>query len=317
MDGSAALLPSEITESLNHTAVARLSAVASHRKRFLRAKGSWTTQLSEHTSAWMAATCTARCRQQFSALSRRTVPTSGVRAAAAAAAAAPRRGVSQLAGLTSQQRPAMAAPPASHRSAHLVGAQTETLSAELEFDHDKTTVLFKVPDSPGALNDVLTLFGTHSFDMTHIHSTMSKDDVDAFEFEIDFKGDELDKSVSNFLDVLRDQTEDLRVLGKKQVPWFPRHISDFDHFTQKTLDAEEDLESDHPGFNDPAYRQRRADICATAMRYKAGTGRVPNPIETVSAHAIRRSQPKNMSELRLLSTGHLRRGRGRGVGLGL
>ena len=91
-------------------------------------------------------------------------------------------------------------------------------------------------DSPGALNDVLTLFGAHSFDMTHIHSSMSKDDVgeytfphffsqascyfplfpphvsscfpsflshsshfsraEAFEFEIDFKGDELDPSVS-------------------------------------------------------------------------------------------------------------------------
>ena len=144
-------------------------------------------------------------------------------------------------------------------------AQHHTPDKELEFDQDKTTVLFRVLDEPGALNEVLTMFGQHGFDMTHIQSRLSKDDVDAYEFEIDFKGDEMDPHVSKFLDVLREQTEELRVLGKKQVPWFPRHISDFDHFTQKTLDAEEDLESDHPGFNDPAYRQRRAEICKAAM----------------------------------------------------
>lgn len=158
---------------------------------------------------------------------------------------------------------------------------SDTLSKELEFEQDKTTVLFRVLDEPGALNEVLTMFGQHGFDMTHIQSRLSKDDVDAYEFEIDFKGDEMDPEVSKFLDVMRESTEELRVLGKKQVPWFPRHISDFDHFTQKTLDAAEDLESDHPGFNDPAYRQRRADICTAAMAYKAGTGRVPNPIERV------------------------------------
>ena len=68
------------------------------------------------------------------------------------------------------------------------------------------------------------------------------------------------------------------------MPWFPRHISDFDHFTQKTLDADEELEADHPGFNDAAYRQRRQDICTAAMAYKAGTGRVPRPIEPVQYH---------------------------------
>ena len=33
------------------------------------------------------------------------------------------------------------------------------------------------------------------------------------------------------------------------VPWFPRHISDIDNFSTKTLDAGAELESDHPGFN--------------------------------------------------------------------
>lgn len=90
----------------------------------------------------MAGAATGAARGMLAFVARRTasMTTSGV----AAAAAAPRRSVSQLAGLTSQ-RPAFAAPAgaSTRRNAHLVGAQTETLSAELEFDHDKTTVLFK------------------------------------------------------------------------------------------------------------------------------------------------------------------------------
>jgi hypothetical protein len=153
---------------------------------------------------------------------------------------------------------------------------------ELEFSHDKTTVLFGVRDKPGALSEALNLFGEHDMDMTHISSRPSKQDMQGFEFEIDFKGDEFDPAVSAFLSSLRERTRHLRVLGKRQVPWFPRHISDFDHFTQKTLDAGEDLESDHPGFNDDEYRARRQAITEQAKAYKAGTGRVPNPISPVS-----------------------------------
>ena len=106
-------------------------------------------------------------------------------------------------------------------------------SAEVEFEHNKTTVLFGVKDKPGALGDALNLFGEFGVDMTYISSKPSQMDMEGFEFEIDFKGDEFDPQVSKFIDALRNKTRHLRVLGKRQVPWFPRHISDFDHFTQK------------------------------------------------------------------------------------
>ena len=156
-----------------------------------------------------------------------------------------------------------------------------TTATELEFEHDKTTVLFGVKNRPGALSEALNLFSKHDMDMTHIVSRPSKTDNEGFEFEIDFKGDEFDDSVTSFLGVLRDKTRHLRVLGRRQVPWFPRHISDFDHFTQKTLDAGDDLESDHPGFNDAAYRDRRSAITEMAKSYKAGMGKIPNPIPPV------------------------------------
>ena len=47
------------------------------------------------------------------------------------------------------------------------------------------------------------------------------------------------------------------------------------------MDAGSDLESDHPGFNDDEYRERRRAITEAALAYKAGASRVPNPIPLV------------------------------------
>ena len=60
------------------------------------------------------------------------------------------------------------------------------------------------------------------------------------------------------------------VLDQKEVPWFPRHITDLDMIANRTLDAGSDLESDHPGFNDPVYRARRQELASIAQHYKIG-----------------------------------------------
>ncbi len=63
----------------------------------------------------------------------------------------------------------------------------------------------------------------------------------------------------------------LSVIPNKVVPWFPRKIGDLDSFSQKTLDAGTDLESDHPGFQDAEYRQRRLNIVNSASSYREGS----------------------------------------------
>ena len=55
-----------------------------------------------------------------------------------------------------------------------------------------------------------------------------------------------------------------------QVQWFPRHISELDLIANRTLDAGIDLQSDHPGFNDAGYRERRAALAQQALRYRMG-----------------------------------------------
>ena len=52
------------------------------------------------------------------------------------------------------------------------------------------------------------------------------------------------------------------------MPWFPRKLSDLDEFAEKVLSYGEELDSDHPGFTDPAYRARRQEITNIAKTYK-------------------------------------------------
>ena len=59
-------------------------------------------------------------------------------------------------------------------------------------------------------------------------------------------------------------------MNPKQVHWFPRHISELDLIANRTLDAGIDLQSDHPGFNDVEYRNRRALLAQQAMQYRMG-----------------------------------------------
>jgi phenylalanine-4-hydroxylase len=51
------------------------------------------------------------------------------------------------------------------------------------------------------------------------------------------------------------------------VQWFPRHISELDLIANRTLDAGVDLESDHPGFNDLKYRERRGHLATLAQNH--------------------------------------------------
>lgn len=74
--------------------------------------------------------------------------------------------------------------------------------------------------------------------------------------------------LNQLIDTLKEQYSKVQLIGSTEVPWFPRRPSDIDHFSQQTLDAGADLESDHPGFNDPEYRKRRAMIVEMAKIFK-------------------------------------------------
>lgn len=54
------------------------------------------------------------------------------------------------------------------------------------------------------------------------------------------------------------------------VPWFPRRIRELDRFANQILSYGAELNSDHPGFTDPVYRERRKYFADIAINYKFG-----------------------------------------------
>lgn len=78
-------------------------------------------------------------------------------------------------------------------------------------------------------------------------------------------GQREDENVNKLLDALKPLTNKILILDDKQVRWFPRHINELDLIANRTLDAGVDLESDHPGFKDEAYRARRGKLAKMAQ----------------------------------------------------
>jgi len=139
-----------------------------------------------------------------------------------------------------------------------------------------TSILFSINDKVGGLEEYLGIVRRHNVNMTRIESRPSKNTKFDYEFFLDFEthaGNE--GEVDKMLQEIRDTGVEVRKLSGEsssvsEVPWFPRKISDLDHFANKVMEMGEELEADHPGFTDEAYRQRRKDIVKIASEYKHG-----------------------------------------------
>ena len=128
-----------------------------------------------------------------------------------------------------------------------------------------TSLMFTTQDGPGSLADVLALFAAQRVNLTRIESRPSRR-ATSFEFVVDFEG----APSFALLDALRRVTATHSFRAAEAVPWFPTTIRDIDAFGTATLDAGADLEADHPGFSDAAYRARRFDIVRAARAYRHG-----------------------------------------------
>ena len=152
-----------------------------------------------------------------------------------------------------------------------LGSRQQERALERSFvDHylgegGRTSLMFTTRDGIGSLSKVLGLFEAHNVNLTRIESKPSKRGS-AFDFVVDTST----SPPAALLESLAAATSSHTLLAPRRVPWFPTSIRDIDLFSAKTLDAGADLEADHPGFSDAAYRQRRHDIVAAAAAYRHG-----------------------------------------------
>ena len=124
-------------------------------------------------------------------------------------------------------------------------------------------------DRAGALEAALQPFARHGVRLTHIESRPRRGQT--FDFYVDCEARRGDSAVAKVLVELRALAVDVATLHDRDVPWFPRHITELDRIANHTLDAGD---ADHPGFHDAAYRARRAQIerlaaaTTTVRRYR-------------------------------------------------
>ena len=137
---------------------------------------------------------------------------------------------------------------------------------------NRLSVKFTVGDTPGGLEEVLALFRKHNVNLTRLDTRPSKSNIFGTNIFVDHEGAPEEKNIVDLYAALNATCQDVIALNPKTVPWFPRAIEDLDLLAVETLDAGEDLESDHPGFNDEVYRQRRTDIVRIAQGYKYSSG---------------------------------------------
>ena len=78
--------------------------------------------------------------------------------------------------------------------------------------------------------------------------------------------------------------------------WFPRKPSDFDKITSKVLSYGEELASDHPGFTDEKYKERRRHVAEVAKKYKYGEA-IPRIDYTEEETAVWREVYTKLKEL--------------------
>lgn len=155
---------------------------------------------------------------------------------------------------------------------------------ELSNMKEDICLIFSLKEKVGALAQALKIFETNNVNLVHIESRLSKEDKTRYEFFVECKA-ETKEQIRSAVESLRETVAYLHILSKtgatsdgmkESVEWFPRKIKDIDEFANRILSYGSELDSDHPGFTDSVYRERRKVFADIAFSYRYG-----NPIPRV------------------------------------
>lgn len=128
-------------------------------------------------------------------------------------------------------------------------------------DAKNTCIIFSLTnDSAGSLAKSLKIFNDKNVNLIHIESRSSARKP-GYEFLVECDSttgnlgeaiEELKLTCTYFSVISRDYKDNTAA-----VPWFPRRIRELDRFANQILSYGAELDSDHPGFTDQTYRERR------------------------------------------------------------
>eukprot|EP01031_Cornospumella_fuschlensis_P038758 gene38758-47122_t len=102
--------------------------------------------------------------------------------------------------------------------------------------HSRVSILTEINDQPGSLHEILRYFWKYDINLTHIESRPAPKNNDGFHIYIDFDGHIGEANTDKLIAELKHRCRDMLVLDEKEVPWFPRHISELDLIAPRIKD---------------------------------------------------------------------------------
>eukprot|EP01135_Chromosphaera_perkinsii_P003039 Nk52_evm21s233 gene=Nk52_evmTU21s233 len=154
------------------------------------------------------------------------------------------------------------------------------MSSYVKDGGNRTRIMFTVQEKVGALQEVLNLFSQNGINMSHIESRPADKSRRVqrgggdYDFYVNLECDttrmkklapELERVTNTDVVVIDSEG------AMEGMHWFPRKFVDMERLSNRVKEAGCDLQSDHPGFQDPVYRERRAQINDIAFNYRHGT----------------------------------------------
>ncbi|GFT80116.1 protein henna [Nephila pilipes] len=156
------------------------------------------------------------------------------------------------------------------------GKNGESYSRKESDDRNLHTMvmLFSLKEEVGALAEALKVFKDNQINLYHIESRSSKRHEDSYEFLVEC--DTRAGNINDAMEQIRAKSFYMTVISRdhkdntEAVPWFPGNIKDLDKFSNHILSYGSELDSDHPGFTDQKYRERRKYFADIAYFHKHG-----------------------------------------------
>ncbi|XP_031719060.1 tyrosine 3-monooxygenase isoform X2 [Anarrhichthys ocellatus] len=159
------------------------------------------------------------------------------------------------------------------REAAAAAADAAEASEQIVFEEDNGKALLNLfftlrNSKTPALSRTLKVFETFEAKIQHLETRPCLKLKDSLEYFVRCEVHLSD--VSTLISSIKRNAEDVKTTREVKFHWFPKKIADLDKCHHLVTKFDPDLDQDHPGFTDPAYRQRRKMIGDIAFRYRHG-----------------------------------------------